>query len=143
MLCRYGVDYLLKSLQKVQSRVARIVAGQNRSISSSEALLHCGWLSVRQLSAYHTLLQVRNVLKNKTPCHLFKMFDQNYTYVTRQASSGAIKCSRKVELDIVKSSFRGRAVELYNNLPEDIRTLESSDAFKEKVKAWVRQTVSV
>ena len=71
------------------------------------------------------------------------MFDQNYTYATRQASSGAIKSSRKVELDIVKSSFRGRAVELYNNLPEEIRTLESSDAFKEKVKAWVRQTVSV
>ena len=71
------------------------------------------------------------------------MFDQNYTYATRQASSGTIKCSRKVELDIVKSSFRGRAAELYNNLPEDIRTLESSDAFKEKVKAWVSQAVSV
>ena len=95
---------MIRSLQTIQSKAAKIVVGYDREVSTSEALTQCGWLSVRQLSAYHTILLVRKVLRMRSPLSLFKMFDFQYTYPTRQAISGQIKVSRRAALDIVQCS---------------------------------------
>ena len=69
------------------------------------------------------------------------MFDCQYTYPTRQAISGQIKVSRRAELDIVQCSFRCRAVNLYNRIPEEIRTLMSDEVFKKKIKEWIGKAI--
>ena len=71
------------------------------------------------------------------------MFDQNYSYATRQAQSGIIKCSRKASLDLVQASFRCRAARLFNSLPEDLRGLSTDQTFKNAVKEWIRKSVDV
>ena len=134
-------EFLIRSLQTIQSKAAKIVVGYERQVSASEALVQCGWLSVRQLSAYHTILLVRKVLKMRSPLSLLKMFDCQYIYPTRQAMSGQIKVSRKAELDLVQNSFRCRAVNQYNRIPEEIRTLTSDEGFKMKIKEWIRKKI--
>lgn len=86
---------------------------------------------------------VRNVLESGTPLCLFKMFDREYSYETRQARSGQIKCSRRAELDLVQNSFRCRAVSLFNSLPEDLRNSRDEQIFKKNVKEWIIKTISI
>ena len=133
----------MKALQTIQLKAARSVTGHDRFASTREVLRQCGWLSVRQLTAYHTLLLLRNVMKNKSPVALYKMFDDEYCYNTRQAASGKLKCHRKPKLELIKKSFGWRAVELCNRLPEDIRSIESTEGFKKKAKEWIRNTISI
>ena len=55
--------YLVRSLQVIQNKVARVVTKKPWSTPTSILLSQCGWLSVRQLAMYHTVLLVYKVLK--------------------------------------------------------------------------------
>ena len=65
----------------------------------------------------------------------------HYTVGKKGLMSGQIKVSRKAELDLVQNSFRCRAVNLYNRIPEEIRTLTSDEGFKMKIKEWIRKKI--
>ena len=65
------------------------------------------------------------------------MFPANYKYKTKQAQSGAIKPTRKLRLDITASSFRWRAANAYDQLPLDIKNLNTLENFKRNAKSWV------
>ena len=133
----------MKALQTMQLRAARLVTGHDRYAPTKEILLHCDWLSVRQLAAYHTLLLIRSIVRNKSPRYLYEMFNTDYNYNTRQATSGKIKLCRNPELQIAKSGFGFRAMELFNSLPEEIRNVASPDTFKRQAKDWVKKTVRI
>ena len=98
-------------------------------IYKGNELNQCDWLSVRQLAAYHTLLLIRSIVRNKSSRYLYEMFNTDYNYNTRQATSGKIKLCRNPELEIAKSGFGFRAMELFNSLPEEIRKIRNVCSF--------------
>ena len=79
-------------------------------------LQQCSWLSVNQLSVYHTVILAFNVMQAKSPKYIHTMFNTNYSYKTRQADSGMIRSTRTPELDLAKDSFSWRAADLFNQL---------------------------
>ena len=113
----------IERLQVVQNRAARLVTKkwQARTVDNLRTL---GWLSVRQLAFYHTVLLMFKIKLSRTvrdisiPSYLSNMFDWNYEYETRQAKEEKIKPKGIPRLDISKSSFRYRAAEQFNQLPE-------------------------
>ena len=65
--------YLLKSLQTLQNKAARIVTKLDWNSSTSALLQQCGWLVV-----YHSVLLVFNVLQSQEQKPLYKMFPTDY-----------------------------------------------------------------
>ena len=112
---------LIKSLQTLQNKAARAVSRMNWFTPTADLLRQCGWMSVHQLSVYHTVILAYKVMQAKAPKYLYTMFNTEYPYETRQADSGRIRNGITPELEISKDSFRRRATELYNQRPAVIR----------------------
>ena len=134
---------LIKSLQNLQNKAARAVSKMDWFTPTTELLRQCGWMSVHQLSVYHTLILVYKVMQVKAPKYLYTMFNTEYSYKTRQADSGKIRNTMIPELDISKDSFRWRATDLYNKLPVAIREINTLQSFKTATKQWVKQNVEM
>ena len=136
-----SAKFLIKSLQTLQNKAARAVTKLDWNTPTVELLRQCGWLSVHQLSVYHSVVLVFKVLQVKSPKYLYNMFSTTYNYKTREADSGRIRNIRKPELELSKDSFRWRAAALFNQLPENIRNKKNLQGFKLAAKQWVRQNV--
>ena len=102
------------------------------------------WLSVHQLSVYHTVILAFKVIQARSPKYLYTMFNTTYyNYKTRQADSGKIKSTRAPELDLAKDSFSWRAAILYNELPDSIRNQHTIEGFKLATKLWIVQNIEL
>ena len=135
--------YLIESLQTLQNKAARAVTKLDWTTPTSELLKQCSWLSVHQLSVYHTVILAFNVMQARSPKYLYNMFNNTYSYKTREAASGKIRNTRNPDLELSQDSFRCRAVELYNQLPASVKSHQNLQGFKTAVKQWVKQNVEL
>ena len=136
--------YLLKSLQILQNKAARIVTKLDWKSPTKVLLLQCGWLSVYQLVIYHSVVMVYKVIQTQQPRPLYSMFPTEYIYSnTSQARSKSIKQRGHPTLDLWEDSFRWRAARSFNQLPASIRCAESLSEFKIAAKSWVRTNIPV
>ena len=133
---------LKRCLQVTQNKVARMVTKLEWSTPSKDVLKQVGWLSVNQLIFYHSVLLIFKVKQNKSPKYLHNMFSWNYKYNTRQAEGGNIRLIGKPKLEVTRNSFRWRAANQFNQLPEEIKTCKSLENFKLSVKKWINDNVS-
>ena len=102
-------QYLLKSLLVQQLTAARVVCGFNCWGWSKRKLLDkVGWLSVRQLIVYHTVLQAHKTINSCVPRPLHSDLSTIHPYRTRQASTGQIRFGEAYKADI--ASFKYRAM---------------------------------
>ena len=138
-----SANYLLVALQKAQNRAARAVTKLDWNSPTAELLSQCGWLSVHQLVVYHSVTLVYKTIKNESPKYLFSMFSAKYSYNTKQASRGAIKHTRDLDLELTADSFRWRAAKAYSELPLDVRNLELLQEFKEAAKTWIKENITL
>ena len=67
-LCGGCAEYLLDSLQKTKNRAARAVSRLDWFTPTTALLNQCGWLSVRQLVVYHSVVLVFEIIMTSTPC---------------------------------------------------------------------------
>ena len=133
---------LKRALQMTQNKVARVVTKLDWSTSPAVLLHQVGWPSVNQLIFYHSVLLVYKVNQSQTPRYLHNKFSWTYNYNTRQASGGLIRLRGKPRLELSKQSFRWRAANQFNQLPDTIRTSPTLASFKSTVKAWIRENVT-
>ena len=130
--------YLFGALQAQQLNAARVVCGhQSIRWSRRELLKRVGWMSVRQLIFFHTVLQAHKTLTSGTPAPLFAALTTDQHYRTRSVSRGNIKLQ-----DGYKSTntFKYRAQVFYNSVPVEVK-IGSLATVKRKLKKWVLQNV--
>ena len=65
-------EYLVDVLQVCQNKAARLVTKLDRFTPTRVLLGQCGWLSVKQLMVYHSLVLLRKVFQNHKPEYLFQ-----------------------------------------------------------------------
>ena len=117
--------YLLSSLQVQQLTAARSVCGFNSFYWSKRKLLdRVGWLSVRQLIFFHTVLQAFKTIKSGLPRVLNESISIEHPCRTRSEARGLIRFGEtfRGESGLANLSFKYRAVQMYNMVPVDIRT---------------------
>ena len=136
-------SYLMRSLQIIQNKAARVVTKLDWSTPTGDLLRQCGWLSVHQLAVYHSVLMVYKVMNTQSPAYLYNMFNSKYQHRTRQADSGVIKHMRCPKLTLTSQSFRFHASSHFNGLPKNIRDSKSFPQFKQLVKKWVMDNISL
>ena len=63
-------DYLLRSLQIIQNKAARSVARRDKYTPTGELLRQCGWLSVRQLVFFHSVVLIYKTIMTTYPKYI-------------------------------------------------------------------------
>ena len=133
-------QYLLKSLQVQQLTAARTVCGfHSRSWSKKKLLDRVGWLSVRQLIQYHTVLQAHKTIQTRRPTPLFNSISTDHPRNTRSAASGNIRFGETFKS---QSTFKYRAMEWYNIIPAKVKQ-GSLPGVKRKLKTWMKNNVPI
>ena len=104
-------------------------------------LQQCGWLPVRHLMAYHSLVLLHKTIKQKKPDFLYKKVTSGSDQPkTRQAASVAALEAAGVsgnppsiescELGLTRKSWCWSSVYWYNQLPLDLLTEAKIETFK-------------
>ena len=118
-------EYLIRALQTIQNKAARVVTKHDRRVPVKQILKECGWRSVKQEMFFQTVMQVHKVLMQTNPVYLYRKLiaDGSYSYRTRSSSTSSIRqsISFKTGLTLCKDSFRWRGVTCYEELPWEVR----------------------
>ena len=140
-----AAEYLLDSLQIVQNKAARFVTRRGIYTPRSELLKHCGWLSVRQLVIYHSVILIHKTILTKAPRYIYDKLSSEFPYNTRLAESEALRMGPEFQakLEITRRSFMHRGTSYYNLLPADLRKVRKLEDFKVKVKTWVADNFNI
>ena len=133
-------QYLLKALLVQQMTAARTVCGFKCWGWSRRRLLNkVGWMSVRQLIYFHTVLQAHKTITSGIPRPLHADLPTDHPYRTRSSSCGNIRFDKSITST---STFKYRAMVWYNSVPGKIKD-GSLQTVKRKLKQWVHQNVPV
>ena len=115
-------------------------------------LNQCGWLSINQLSMYHSLFLVYKVLSTKSPKYLYMKLpgvqgSTSYTtrYIKNKKANQGIVLGQDSQAtsDLARRSFKYRASEKWNDLPLEIRNANKLNEFKRLLKNWVLENVNI
>ena len=123
-------------------------------------MLACGWLSVRQLLVYHSLVFLYRIVQSQTPLYLHSKIkaDGSFSYRTRQAAafppgfsfevvhptdSGSIRPGYYPTLDLTKKGWCSKSVELFNTLPTTLKLEKSLIKFKTRLKEWINKNIEI
>ena len=120
----------------------------------------CGWMSVRQLMAYHSLVVLHKTLLSPKSVYLYQKVtsEGKFPFKTRQAAScppgfsfevshptdsRTVRQRSSTKLGLSKKGWCWKSVELYNTLPTDLRLERKLPSFKKRLKKWVATNVSI
>ena len=105
----------------------------------------CGWLSVKQLVVYQTVIMIHKSVKTEAPPYIYSRLSNPYTFRTRQSNSGSIRQDETFnsKSSLPRTSFRYRGAHDYNMIPANIRNISNLTSFKVKLKQWIRRNISI
>ena len=136
-------EFLLTFLQVIQSRAARLVTKLSWDTRTEVLLNQVGWLSVRQLGVFHSLVLIYKTKQNKKPVYFSEKFGIEFPRVTRLSTGNGIIVDQKVKNNLSKLNFSYCSVCVWNDLPREIRTSQTLPEFKSKLKKWTKLNIAV
>ena len=145
-------SYLVNALQVIQNKVARLVTKRDIFTPTKVLMKECGWLTVKQLMAYHSLVQVHKTVQSQVPAYLYSrvtsqlsLLDSrsSYNYKTRQEASGALRQipAAEARLDLADRSWCWSATKTFHSLPASLQREVKLAKFKSELKTWVRSNI--
>ena len=132
-------SYIIKAVQIMQNKAARCVTKKCWFTPTRTLLLHCNWLSIKQLVFYHTVLQVWKVQTSKLPGYINSKIQ---LAITRSAAKGTLRVP-VVEKSVSAKSFMVRSAVMWNTIPPSIRDIKKFETFKSKLKHWTRANIEI
>ena len=154
MLPLYGgmPDYLVVTLQKKLTEAMRVVTRRKwnvpgqRLTSTAELLQQCGYLSVKQMVFYHSVVMVHKVLVHQAPLYLYHVVldalssGVQHQYPTRSAGTRQVAPAR---LEVANTSWRWRAARQYAALPTELKREGSMPRFLARLREYSRCKVAI
>ena len=134
-------DFLLKSIQKLQTKCAKTITRTSWYTATRVVLKKCNWLSIKQLVYYHTLLSTHKAIYSGYPKYICDKFANNHSHNTRSTIHFDDHFTGKSALCSKSFCYRG-AVE-YDKLPIEIKRTQCSITFKRKLKIWILQNIAI
>ena len=138
-------EYLLNALQIVQNKAARFVTRRDKFTPVVELLRQCGWLSIRQLVFYHSVITIYKTLQTSFPKYIHSKLSMEFPYNTRLAQSESVRMGPDFQskLEITEKSFMNRATVSFNRLPAELRQVRKIEDFKKELKRWILENCKV
>ena len=136
-------SYLILALQVIQNRAARCVTRLPWMTPTSVLLKQCGWLSVRQLVEYHSLVLLFKIRSCKKPSYIYKRIGNETVSNTRQelnrVNSRLLRDFRGMRTETARTTFIPRTIGQWNRLPQELRNIEDINQFKCQLRTWIVQ----
>ena len=123
----------VKELQVLQNKAVRIVTHSPLRAGREEMFDQLGWLSVKQLILYHSLLSVYRIRSSQEPEYLASR-------LSRENRHGNIILP-KTNLSLYRNSFAYRAASDWNRLPQGLRQIRILKNFKKELKSWIKREI--
>ena len=131
----------MRKLQVLQNKLMRLESGLDYETPTKTLLEHCNYLSVHQLVAYHSGLQISKIVASHQPKYHFNRLQNINTRESRATLDNRTFIDFK--LSTGRSSFFYQASRIWNLIPEDIKSIEKMLSFKKALKKWVIQHISI
>ena len=138
-------EYLINCLQIAKNKAARCISKHNSYTPTKVILKACGWMSVRQLMVYHSLVLLHKTLASKSPVYLYQKLTSGgeFSYGTRQATTGSIRQGPGPRKDLSRLGWCWRSVDLYNTLQTDLKLERKLPSFIKRLKEWIGHFTSI
>ena len=120
----HGTDNHLRQAQILLNQAGRFVTGMGRTARSRDIMVQCDWLSIRELTSYHTLVQFFKTVRSGSP---------NAISSKIEIDDNLLVSTARPRLLLTRGAYRVQAVSQWNNLPDTLRT-------KERDKYWTLQS---
>ena len=88
----------------------------------------CGWLTVREHCIYHTNITTWKIIYWNTPANIVQHIS---------VDDDAIVSTSLPRLQNTSRSYRWRAIDCWNNQPQEIRHCSNIGKFKKMSKKWI------
>ena len=129
---------VVKKLQSVQNAAAKLITPTRKRYHITPILLDLHWLPVSERIKFKILLLTFKALHQESPTYIQDL-------ITRYLPSRSLRSSSKLSLNPVSfnlktygsRAFSVSAPELWNKLPDDIRSCENLSLFKHKLKTYL------
>ena len=123
----------------------KLQTGLPRDFPTSDLLKETKELSVHQLIAYYTLLQVHKTVVNKKPAYISEKFvlrnPQEGVVLPHSQFSTIAPINR--QLNLSRAGFIFRGAQLFNMLPMELRICRKYQHFKAEVRKWTQSNISI
>ena len=123
----------IQDLQILQNKAAQLVTQSPPRAIRNPMYDRLGWLTVKQLVVYYTLLAVYRVRLTGEPEYLAES-------LCNDNRNGHI-IVKSTKLSLLKNSFKFRGACNWNELPQFIRNQKNIGAFKKSLKTWIKKHV--
>ena len=134
----YGLpNYLLRKIQLVMNRAARLIKGLSPRDRITPTLIELHWLPIKARIMYKLCVITRQALITGKPEYINKSLNKsrlNTTIETRHTTDPHHLDEPRYNLVLGLRAFDKCAPRLYNKLPRDIKDSDSLQAFKKKLK---------
>ena len=107
--------------------------------SRKKLLGRVGWLSVRQLIQFHTILQAHKTIRTGEPRPVVYSISTDHPRNTRSAANGQIRFGEAFKN---KNTIKYRAMQWYNSVPVSVKR-GSLPVVKKKLRTWVKENVLI
>ena len=129
---------VIKKLQSVQNAAARLITRFRKWDHITPVLFDLHWLPVSERIKFKILLLTFKALHQQSPTYIQDL-------ITRYLPSRSLRSSSTLSLNPVSfnlktygsRAFSVSAPELWNKLPDDIRSCENLSLFKHKLKTYL------
>ena len=129
---------VIKKLQSVQNAAARLITRSRKCDHITPILLDLHWLPVSERIKFKILLLTFKALHQQSPTYIQDL-------ITRYLPSRSLRSPSTLSLNPVSfnlktygsRAFSVSAPELWNKLPDDIRSYENLSLFKHKLKTYL------
>ena len=130
----------LHPFQRIQNMTARIILGVSKFSSARQALMELHFLPVSVRCEYKLLVLVFKCIHNLAPKYLCDLITiKSYCYRTRSSQSLLLEVPFTRHKSFADRSFAVTGPLCWNKLPSDIRSSETLDMFKNKLKTFLFQ----
>ena len=125
-------NYLLKKLQNVQNRSARLIKGLCLRDRITPALIELHWLPIKARVEYKIILLVYKALTYGEPKylrHYLCLFEPETNVTVRHARERLRLSEPRTNCKIGERTFAHYAPRLYNRIPQEMKTLHEQFNF--------------
>ena len=131
--------YSIKTLQRVQNTLARVVLQSDRSIPSTSLLQQLHWLPIDKRINFKLATLIFKAQTTHSPTYLATLLHPYIPSRSLRSSDQQLLQSHYVKTNFGSRAFRSAAPSIWNSLPLHIRSASSLNAFKSALKTFYFQ----
>ena len=118
---------LITAAQRLQNQVARWINNSGKRTRIAKLLLECNWLSLDELTSYHSLIQLWKICRLNKPENFLEFEPDNHNKIFIE----------EPRLQFTSHGYKWRTIALWNTLPENVTDIRSLPTFKKRIRAWI------